>query len=159
MSNCPLLLFTALIPLVYTMVLHQSKSTHKIQITLRWWGLLFFQHPAQNCMTTKKKIWMLPTYVFGTRRAAIIIQPTKSGKSFLLICISEMSVWVEIPILHASASVASCILVSQMLLVSSSSRVVSVKIVDISMYHLSCKTWFYGAVKKALSLDMEEWVQ
>ena len=32
----------------------------------------------------------------------------------------------------------------------------SVKIVDISMYHLSCKTWFYGAVKKALSLDMEE---
>ena len=24
----------------------------------------------------------------------------------------------------------------------------SVKIVDISMYHLSCKTWFYGAVKK-----------
>ena len=155
MSNCPLLLFTAQIPLVYTRVLHQSKSTHKIQITLRWWGL-FFQHPAQNCMTTKKKIWMFQHMFLA--HAAIIIQPTKSGKSFLLICISEMSVWVEIPILHASASAASCFLVSQMLLVSSS-RVVSVKIVDISMYHLSCKTWFYGAVKKALSLDMEEWVQ
>ena len=32
------------------------------------------------------------------------------------------------------------------------------KIVDISMYHLSCKPWFYGAVKKLLlRLNLARW--
>ena len=40
-------------------------------------------------------------------------------------------------------------------LVSQNAFGLSVKIVDISMYHLSCKTWFYGAVKKLAELSLD----